>query len=129
MKRLSLDSGSGSGSKLHSGGLILAPSSAQSPILSNVTFTSNTTEQPNKIAEISPRATESTDIAATESSSATKQHSHLNAKHCAHSSMQSIVYIAVIAAAALLFIAAGVFAFKMQQAKPKKEDLFADMNQ
>ena len=42
-----------------------------------------------------------------------------------HSSMQkSIFFITVIAAAALLFIAAGVFAFKMQQTKPKKEDLF-----
>ena len=108
---------------------MLTPSSAQSPILSNSTFASNTTEQPNKIVEIFPRAAESSDPVVPKSNPATKQHNRLNAKRRGYSSMQqSIVYIVVITVAALLLIVAGVFVFKMQQTKPK-EDLFTDMNQ
>ena len=42
---------------------------------------------------------------------------------------KSIVYIAAIVVAALLLIAAGVFAFKIQQNKPQKRDLFTGMDQ
>ena len=71
---------------------------------------------------------ESTNPTTKESTDSIIKHNHLNIKR-AHSSMRkSIVYI--IIAAALLFIVAGVFVFKIQQVKQKQkeEDLFTDMN-
>ena len=126
--------GLGSGSKFFQGGLILVPSNVESPILSNVQSTTNATKQPEK-KKISPGVTGL--IHTTPESTSRKQkssdfvikHSLLNTKR-AHSSMRkSIVYIVIIATTTLLLIAVAVIAFKMQQIKLKKEDLFTDMNQ
>ena len=57
------------------------------------------------------------------------KHSHLNTERADSSMQKSIVYIAVIVVAALLFIAAGVFVFKMRKVKSKKQDLFTNMNE
>ena len=123
-----------SGSNLHSGGLMLAPSYAQSPILSNAQFASNTTDQPAKTQEISPRSIElahpvgsKSNPAASKSNPAARRH-RSDVKRRVHSRQRSI-YIVVIAAVALLLIAAGVFALIMTKVEPKKEDLFTDMNQ
>ena len=110
---------------------VLTPSNAQSPILSNVQSAHNATEHANTtmfsgVTELS-HTTQAT-LQEHKSADSVTTHSSLNVKRV-HTSMQkTIVYIVVIAAAALLFIAAGVFALIMQQDK-SKQDLFTDMNQ
>ena len=124
-------SGSGTGSKLYSGP-VLTPSNTESPILNNGHSTQHGSTIPRSANELvsAPKAMplkKSANPIAQASDSVTK-HSGLKVKR-AHTMRKTIVYIVATTAVALLLIVAGIFVLKMQQATPKKEDLFTDMNQ
>ena len=103
-----------------------------SSILSNDAPAHNTGTQPgnNDTTSVAtlPGTPEATPQVDKGSDSVTK-HSRLNTKRAHTSKQTTIVYIVVIVATVLVLIAAGVFVLKMQQVKPKKADLFTDMNQ
>ena len=125
------NSSTGSESNLTSGGLVLTPDNAKSSILSNDASGDNS-GTPSGNNETSgttklPGTPEATHVQ--RASDSVTKHSRLNTKRAHRFKKKSIMYIVVIVATVLVLIAAGVFVLKMQQVKPKKEDLFTDMNQ
>ena len=121
---------SGSESKLPSES-VLTPGNTTSSKQSNDAPEHDSETQPNNSKSLDvaklPRKPEATQVQ--KGSDFVTKYSSLNTKHAHISKQTTIVYIVVIVATTLLFIATGVFVLKMQQVKPKKEDLFTDMNQ
>ena len=118
-------------SNLSSGGLVLTPGNATSSILSNDAPAHNTGTPSgnNKTPSTAtlPGTPEATQVH--KGSDSVTKHSRLNTKRAHRSKQTTTVYIVVIVATVLVLIVAGVFVLKMQHVKPKKADLFTDMNQ